>query len=99
MFPSIPKINTCETVFYEEEAGMIFSTKYVLAVGEYLKKCQNVDVYQNTEVISYENNESGVILNLKSKNEELEFHAKKAAFCCGHWMTKIIPMLKPLMKN
>ena len=49
-------------VFYDTKAGIIYAQKYMSSLIDYLKNAKNVDLYEETQVLSVKNNSKGVTL-------------------------------------
>ena len=98
MYPSGPDINLKEKkVFVEEEAGVVMASDYMQCLLDYLRGLKNIDIFEETEVVSIQNDKNGVNLSLKSKGNITEIRSKKAALSGGRWISKLIPSLSQIL--
>ena len=50
--------------------------------------------------MSLQNNSKGVILKLKEKDSKvLTVFAKKVSLSCGRWISKLVPVVSPVLKE
>lgn len=78
-------------VFYDTKAGIILASKYMVCILDHLRQAKNVDIYEETQVLSLKNNAKGVSLQLRRKNEDFGIFAKKVSLSCGRWIGKLVP--------
>ena len=70
MYPSAPDIDLKgKKVFVEEEAGVVMASNYMQSLLEYLRKQKNIDILEETEVISVQNDKEGVNISIKFKGK------------------------------
>lgn len=99
MFPSAPHVQMAKPVFYDTKAGIIMAENYMSMVLKYLKTQKNLDIFQETEVVSIKNNANGVTLQLKKENQVKKIFAKKVSLNCGKWIGKLVPSVRSILKE
>lgn len=71
--------------------------RYMRTLIDNLKFIKNIDLYENTEVLSIVNNSKLVTLNIKTKNEVKKITATKVALTCGRWISKLVPVVERVL--
>jgi glycine/D-amino acid oxidase-like deaminating enzyme len=97
--PSIPNIQTDRPVFLDTKAGIVMADNYMTSVANYLRKANNLDIYEDTVVTAVQNNPKGVTLQLKVNGQSKSITSKKVALSCGRWITELVPEVKDILKS
>lgn len=97
-FPSAPFVDTTLPVFHDTKAGVVLAEKYIKAMEKFLREQKNIAIFEQTSVLSVENNEKGVRLNINTQGKTGSISAKKVALSCGRWIGKLIPEMNKLVR-
>lgn len=84
-------------MFHDTKAGVVFAEKYIKAMEKFLRGQKNVTIFEQTSVLSVENNEKGVKININSQGKSGIILTKKVALSCGRWIGKLVPEMKNLV--
>lgn len=99
LFPGAPKIKTNRPIFYDTKAGIIMAASYMSSVLQYLRQQKNIDLYEETQVLSIRNDASGVYIDLQRDNQKFQIFSKKVSLACGRWIGKLVPAVSPILKE